>query len=58
MTFIPTQTGFMRPEDSKTLLRAIFPHYPSLEPCHSAPRLEPIPQGSEDDEDEERMSLC
>jgi len=40
MTFIPTQTGFMRLEDSEKLLRAIFPNYPSLGPCHSAPRLE------------------
>jgi hypothetical protein len=39
--FIPTQTGFMRLEDSEKLLRAIFPNYPSLEPCHSAPCLEP-----------------
>jgi hypothetical protein len=39
MTYIPTQTGFMRLEDSEKLLRAIFPNYPSLEPCHSAPRL-------------------
>ena len=45
MTFLPTQTGFMRLQDSENLLRAIFPNYPSLEPCHSAPRLEPIPQG-------------
>jgi hypothetical protein len=57
MTFIPTQTGFMRLEDSERLLRAIFPNYPSLEPCHSAPRLEPIP-GSKEDWNEERMSLC
>jgi hypothetical protein len=41
MTFIPTQTGFMRLEDSEKLLRVIFPNYPSLEPCHPAPRLEP-----------------
>jgi hypothetical protein len=41
MTFIPTQTGFMRLDDSEKLLRAIFPNYPSLEPCHPAPRLEP-----------------
>ena len=41
MTFIPTQAGFMRLEDSEELLRAVFPNYPSLEPCHSAPRLEP-----------------
>jgi hypothetical protein len=58
MTFIPTQTGLMRLEDSERLLRAIFPNYPSLEPCHSAPRLEPIPRGSKEDWNEERMSLC
>ena len=58
MTFIPTQTGFMRLEDSDKLLRAIFPNYPSLEPCHSAPRLEPIPQGRKESWDKERMSLC
>ena len=28
MTFIPTQTGFLRLEDSPELLRAIFPNYP------------------------------
>ena len=48
MTFIPTQAGFMRLEDSEKLLRAIFPNYPSLAPCHPAPRLEPIPQPSAD----------
>jgi hypothetical protein len=58
MTFIPTQTGFMRLEDSEKLLRAIFPNYPSLEPCLSAPPLEPIPQGSKEYLNEERMSLC
>ena len=58
MTFIPTQTGFMRLEDSAKLLQAIFPNYPSLEPRHSAPRLEPIPQDSKDYWNEERMSLC
>jgi hypothetical protein len=41
MTFIPTETGYMRLEDSKKLLLAIFPNYPSLVPCHSVPRLEP-----------------
>jgi hypothetical protein len=41
MRFIPTQTGFMRLEDSEKLLRAIFPIYPGLMPYHSAPRLEP-----------------
>jgi hypothetical protein len=58
MAFIPTKTGFMRLEDSEKLLRAIFPNYSSLEPCHSATRLEPIPQGSKDYWNEERMSLC
>ncbi len=48
MTYIPTQNGLMRTEDSEKLLRAIFPNYPSLEPCHRAPRLEPIPQDSAD----------
>jgi hypothetical protein len=46
MTFIPTQNGFMRLEDSEKLLRAIFPNYPSLEPCHPTPCLEPTAQGS------------
>ncbi len=58
MTYIPTQTGFMRLEDSEKLLRVIFPNYPSLEPRHSAPRLEPIPEGSKDYKNEEGMSLC
>jgi len=58
MTFLPTETGFMRLQDSETLLRAIFPNYPSLVPCHSAPRLEPIPQGGKDYWNEEGMSLC
>jgi hypothetical protein len=48
MTFIPTQTGFMRLEDSEKLLRAIFPKYPSLEPRYAAPPLEPIAQASAD----------
>ena len=48
MTFIPTQTGFMRLEDSATLLRAIFPNYPSLEPRHPAPPLEPIVESGAD----------
>ena len=58
MTFIPTATGFMRLEDSKKLLRAIFPAYPSLEPCYSAPPLEALPQGGKDDWNEELMFLC
>jgi hypothetical protein len=48
MTYIPTQSGFMSLEDSEKLLRAIFPHYPSLEPRYPAPALEPISQGRED----------
>jgi hypothetical protein len=48
MTFIPTQTGFMRLEDSEKLLRVIFPNYPRLEPCHTAPALEAIAKRSGD----------
>lgn len=48
MTFIPTQNRFMRLEDSKKLLRAIFPNYPSLEPCCAGPRLETAEEGSSD----------
>jgi len=48
----------MRLEDSHKLLLAIFPNYPSLDPCHSAPRLEPIPQGSEEYLNEENISVC
>jgi hypothetical protein len=46
-TYIPTQSGFMGLEDSKKLLRAIFPNWPSLEPCRPAPRLEPQKLGSQ-----------
>ena len=46
MTFIPTQNGFMRLEDCEKLLHAIFPNYPSLQPCCPAPRLEPTDEGS------------
>jgi len=42
MTYIPTQNGFMNLEDSEKLLRAIFPNYPGLIPCHPVPHLEPI----------------
>ncbi len=42
MTYIPTKDGFMRVEDSERLLRAIFPNYPSLEPCYPCPPLEAI----------------
>jgi hypothetical protein len=48
MPYIPTQTGFMRLEDSEKLLRAIFPNYPNLKPCYSAPTLETISQADAD----------
>ncbi len=48
MTYIPTQNDFMRLEDSEKLLRLIFPNYPSLQPCHPGPRLEPIGRSSAD----------
>ena len=48
MTFTPTQSGFMRLEDSEKLLRAIFPNYPELEPRYPAPSLEAIAQGRAD----------
>lgn len=48
MTFVPTQSGFMRLEDSVKLLYVIFPNYPSLQPCRPAPRLEPTDEGSAD----------
>ena len=48
MTFIPTNAGFMRLEDSEKLLRAIFPNYPNLQPCYPTPTLEPIFQPSAD----------
>lgn len=48
MTFIPTRSEFMRLEDSEKLLHAIFPNYPSLEPCCAGPNLEPTEGGSED----------
>jgi hypothetical protein len=48
MTYIPTQNGFMRLEDSEKLLRAIFPDYPRLQPCHRVPDVEPAAQDSVD----------
>jgi hypothetical protein len=48
MTFIPTQSGLMRVKDSQKVPPAIFPNYPSLEPCCSAPRLEPTDEASAD----------
>ena len=48
MTYIPTQSGFMNLEDSAKLLRAIFPNYPTLIPCHHVPPLDPIARSSAD----------
>jgi hypothetical protein len=48
MTFIPTQNGFMRLEDSKKPLAAVFPNYLVPEPCYAAPSLEAIAQGGAD----------
>jgi len=48
MTYIPTEKGFMRLEDSEKLLHVIFPNYPNLEPRYPAPCLEPIDQDSAD----------
>ena len=48
MTYTPTKNGFMCVEDSAKLLRAIFPDYPTLIPCHPAPPLDPIAQSSTD----------
>ena len=48
MTYVPTANGFMNLEDSEKLLRLIFPNYPSLQPCHAGPRLEPSDRSSAD----------
>lgn len=40
MTYIPTQAGFMRLQDSARLLRTVFPNYPELQPCNPVPVLE------------------
>jgi hypothetical protein len=40
MTYIPTQAGFMRLQDSERLLHAVFPNYPELQPCNPVPVLE------------------
>ena len=42
MTYIPNKVGMASIEDSRRILRAIFPNYPELKPCHPAPILEPI----------------
>ena len=47
MTFIPTQSGLMRVKYFQKVPPAIFPNYPSLQPCCSAPRLEPSDEGAD-----------
>ena len=44
MTYVPNSVGMVRIADSSRILRAIFPNYPELKPCHPAPTLEPIAQ--------------
>jgi hypothetical protein len=46
MTYIPNKVGMISTEDSRRILRAIFPHYPELTPCHPAPSLEPVAPSS------------
>ena len=42
MTYVPNQAGMASVEDSRRILRAIFPNYPDLMPCDPVPRLEQI----------------
>jgi len=42
MTYIPNNVGMVSIEDSRRILRAIFPNYPELQPRYTAPSLEPI----------------
>ena len=42
MTYIPSNTGLVSIEDSRRILRAIFPNYPELRPCNPASALEPL----------------
>jgi len=42
MTYIPNYVGMVSTEDSRRILRAIFPNYPELKPCNPGPALEPI----------------
>ena len=42
MTYIPNHFGMVSIEDALRILRAIFPNYPELSPCHPVPTLEPI----------------
>jgi len=40
--YVPNSAGMVSVEDSSRILRAIFPNYPQLKPCHPTPTLEPI----------------
>jgi hypothetical protein len=40
MTYIPTEAGCMRLQDSARLLRAVYPSYPELLLCNPVPALE------------------
>jgi len=41
-TYVLNSAGMVSIEDSSRILRAIFPNYPELKPCHPAPTLDPI----------------
>ena len=41
MTYIPNNVGMVSIEDARRILHTIFPNYPELTPCKSAPSLEP-----------------
>lgn len=42
MTYIPNLVGMLGIEDSRRILRAIFPNYPELKPCNPTSMLELI----------------
>ena len=46
MTYVPIDNGMVSIEDSRRILRAIFPNYPELNPCNPVPTLEPIARSS------------
>ena len=48
MTYIPNHVGMVSTEDSRRILRAIFPNYPELKPRYPVPALEPIAPSPEE----------
>lgn len=46
MTYTPNNVGMVSIEDSRRILRAVFPNYPELSPCNPVPSLEPVAPGS------------